>query len=231
MRIAEVARRSGIPPATLRYYEQIDLLPAPPRSPAGYRDYEEPVLDRLAFIARAKGLGCSLSEIAALMPAWEGGRCGPVQHSLRKVASAKLSETADRMADLQRFAGDLVRLLAAPAGTDPHGPCDQGCGCLTDAAPAPVACTLDAVDLAGRRDDWRAMLTHVVDRRPVDGGVRLQLGPGAPLDRLAQLVQAERGCCGFFAFAITVDDRGTGLEVRAPADGQRALAALFGLAV
>ncbi len=56
MRIAEVASRSGFSAATLRYYEQLELLPAP-RTAAGYRAYDEGVLTRLAFISRAKALG------------------------------------------------------------------------------------------------------------------------------------------------------------------------------
>src|SRR5215210_4878236 len=68
MRIAEVAARSGFSTATLRYYEQLDLLPSPPRTAAGHRAYGEPVLASLAFISRAKMLGCSLEEIADLMP-------------------------------------------------------------------------------------------------------------------------------------------------------------------
>jgi DNA-binding transcriptional MerR regulator len=45
------ARRTGLPTSTLRYYERIELLPAPSRTDGGYRAYEERALDRLAFIA------------------------------------------------------------------------------------------------------------------------------------------------------------------------------------
>jgi DNA-binding transcriptional MerR regulator len=58
-------------------------MPAPDRTPSGYRQYDEQVLDRLAFIARAKQLGCSLDEVSELSVAWEGGKCGPVQDRLR----------------------------------------------------------------------------------------------------------------------------------------------------
>ena len=78
-RIADVARRSGFTPATLRYYEEIGLRPAPERSSGGYRIYDDRTLDRLAFIARAKQLGCTLEEIADLSITWDGGECGPIQ--------------------------------------------------------------------------------------------------------------------------------------------------------
>ena len=83
MRIKEVAERSGFSAPTLRYYEEIGLLPEPARTAAGYRIYDETTVERLAFIARAKQLGCSLEEIADLTMAWDGGRCGPVQDRLR----------------------------------------------------------------------------------------------------------------------------------------------------
>ena len=61
-----VAHRSGFSAATLRYYEEIGLLPEASRTPAGYRLYDDRTLDRLAFISRAKQLGCSLDEITDL---------------------------------------------------------------------------------------------------------------------------------------------------------------------
>ena len=76
LRIKDVAQRTGFSAATLRYYEDIGLLPPAARTDAGYRLYGADTLDRLAFIARAKQLGCSLDEIATLNGAWDGGECG-----------------------------------------------------------------------------------------------------------------------------------------------------------
>ncbi len=59
-RIAGVAERAGFSSPTLRYYEQIGLLPVPERTPAGYRLYDERAIERLTFIARAEQLGCTL---------------------------------------------------------------------------------------------------------------------------------------------------------------------------
>src|SRR5262245_24069856 len=97
LRIADVSRRSGFSSATLRYYEDIGLLPPPSRSANGYRTYDEGVVARLAFIARAKQLGCSLEEIADLSIAWDGGECGPVQDRLRTLVAGKLSEARARI--------------------------------------------------------------------------------------------------------------------------------------
>ncbi|MGI8794114.1 MAG: heavy metal-responsive transcriptional regulator, partial [Acidimicrobiales bacterium] len=76
---------------------------------------------------------------------------------------------------------------------------------------------------------WRQVLMLVSDRAPtVDGGLRLSLREGAPLDEVTRLAVAEQGCCAFFSFALTIDDRGVALEVRAPADATEILHALFG---
>ena len=230
MRIAEVADRSGFSAATLRYYEEIDLVPAPLRTAAGYRVYDESVLDRLDFIGRAKALGCSLQEITDLMPRWESGRCAPVQEGLRDLAATKLEETRSRLEELDAFAGDLGRMIAAMGVHTPEGSCDDSCGCVVELASPHVGCTLDASDLPARIQDWRDVVGQVVARTPIDGGIRLQLDPAAPLDQLALLMQAEQGCCSFFAFSLAVDQSGIVLEVQAPAEGQAMMDGLFGAA-
>jgi len=231
MRIAEVASRSGFPAATLRYYEQRALLPPPRRTPAGYRAYDEAVLDRLSFIARGKAVGCSLDEIVDLMPDWDEGRCAPVQDRLRGQATAKLDQAQTRIAELNAFVDDLRRILATLGSHTPDGPCDVDCGCISDTSSSPrppVACTLDVAQLPVRLEEWRHLLVHVDGRMEILGGVRLHLDAMTPMDELAGLVRAEQACCAFFAFAITVDDRGVGLEVRAPAEGLSMVDSLLG---
>lgn len=65
-RIKGVADRSGFGACDVRYYEEIELPPESTRTPAGYRLYDDHVLERLASISRAKQLGCNLDEIADL---------------------------------------------------------------------------------------------------------------------------------------------------------------------
>ena len=92
----------------------------------------------------------------------------------------------------------------------------------------PIACTLGSESLSDRLADWQALLTHVLRREAIDGGVRATLGQSAPLDELMRLVAAEQDCCQFFAFTITVDARGIALEVRAPAEAIPIVHSLFG---
>lgn len=91
----------------------------------------------------------------------------------------------------------------------------------------PSDCTLDDADLGPRLVDWGGVLSHVDRRVPLDEGVRLELDAATPVGQLAELVAAERSCCNFFRFAITVDTRGVGLEVRTDADHRAVIDGLF----
>ncbi len=249
-KIKDVADRSGFSTATLRYYEDIGLLPAAERSAAGYRLYDDSTLERLAFIGRAKQLGCALGEINDLAAAWDSGRCGPVQDRLRAKVAEKLTDAQRQIVELTVLAEDLRRAATALERPRPDGPCDDTCGCVSDTGTAgmavleravargarrasepgdhPIACTLAGSSLRGRVDDWQALLTHVVERQPLDGGVRAVFGSTVPLDEVMRLTAAEQACCQFLSFAITVDARGVALEVTAPPAAIDVVHALFG---
>lgn len=106
---------------------------------------------------------------------------------------------------------------AAPAilGAKPGGP--------------PIACTLDVGAVPERLAQWRAILDQAGARTAADdGALRVELDADIALGELARLVAAEQRCCAFLSFAITVDARGVGLEVRAPQGATDIVAALFG---
>ncbi|HSJ83200.1 MAG TPA: heavy metal-responsive transcriptional regulator [Acidimicrobiia bacterium] len=67
MRIGELARRTGVPTKTIRYYEEVGVLPAPERSANDYRDYPEEAVDRLGFVRDAQATGLTLAEIASIL--------------------------------------------------------------------------------------------------------------------------------------------------------------------
>jgi DNA-binding transcriptional MerR regulator len=73
MQIGELASRFGLNPKTIRYYEEIGLLPRPQRTTAGYRRYDEATVSRLGFILRAKLLGLSLEDIRDVLAIHERG--------------------------------------------------------------------------------------------------------------------------------------------------------------
>lgn len=139
MQIKEVAERSGFSPATLRYYEELGLIPAPARTPAGYRTFDESTVERLAFIGRAKQLGCSLEEIVELTSAWDTGTCAPLQDRLHRLVTSKLAEAEARIAELTVLADELRRAATSLVSHRPDGPCDEHCGCLSGETPSTVA--------------------------------------------------------------------------------------------
>jgi DNA-binding transcriptional MerR regulator len=246
LKIAEVARRSGFTATTLRYYEDIGLVMPSKRTPAGYRLYDESAVERLAFIARAKQLGCSLDEIAELVSAWEGGSCAPVQEHLRVLLESKVEEAQGQIAELLALTAQLQEARSGLDRHTPDGPCDDQCGCTTDAPPAgevvavdlssrpvqtsPVACTLDSTAMGSRLNEWQALLSRVGSRAPVPGGLRLTFAADTPVEEIARLAEAEQDCCRFFSFTITVDDRGVALEVVAPSEAEPIVASMFGVA-
>ncbi len=67
MRIGELARRTGTTAKTIRYYEEIGLLPEPNRDINDYRDYSDDAVDRLRFIRDAQATGLTLTEIASIL--------------------------------------------------------------------------------------------------------------------------------------------------------------------
>lgn len=67
MRIGELASRTGTTAKTVRYYEEIGLLPEPDRDFNDYRNYSEDAVDRLAFIRDAQATGLTLTEIASIL--------------------------------------------------------------------------------------------------------------------------------------------------------------------
>ena len=242
--IGQVAERSGVPATALRYYEGIGLVPPAGRTDAGYRLYDDTTLARLAFIARAKQLGCTLEEIADLVEVWNGDRCGPVQRRLHDLVTWKLRDADAQVTELNVFAAQLRAAADQLAGEPIDGPCGDDSACLqapdTDTArvtlgrqppEVPIACTLGAGEVPDRLAAWHRIMASATRRRRrlPSGGVRLEFEPGVDIGELTALVVAEQSCCAFFQFAVTVDSRGVGLEVDAPADALDLVAGLFGM--
>jgi DNA-binding transcriptional MerR regulator len=237
--IGQIADRSGFPATALRYYEGIGLVPPAGRTEAGYRMYDDRTLGRLAFIARAKQLGCSLEEIADLVDVWDGDRCGPVQQRLHGLVTAKLADADRQIAELSAFSAQLRTAGTQLSGPPVDGPCDDGCACLHEPSPSvavavgikaiPIACTLAPADQHERLEDWRRILGFATRRLALPlGGVRVEFGEAVGVAELATLAVAEQACCAFFRFTITVDHRGVALEVDGPLEARDLVVELFG---
>jgi len=109
--IGELSRRTGVHIETIRYYERIKMLPAPPRTASGRRVYGPAETRTLAFIRRSRELGFTLDEIRALLAlSAENGQEACAE--ARELAAGHLGEVRAKIADLramERVLADTVR--------------------------------------------------------------------------------------------------------------------------
>ncbi len=86
MRIGDLARRLGLNPKTLRYWEEVGLIPPPERDRSGYRNYTEDHLKICEFIIKAKSVGFKLEDIKEILRISMSGEtpCGCVEEKIRK---------------------------------------------------------------------------------------------------------------------------------------------------
>ncbi len=131
--IGEIARRAGIAPSAIRYYERIGLLPKPPRA-GGQRRYDASVLEWLSLIALAREAGFSMAEVKRLVAGFTPGTRPAARW--QELATRKLAEIdamvarAERMRAVLRIALDCgcFRLedcsaLLAAGPVDGQSPC------------------------------------------------------------------------------------------------------------
>ncbi|MBW1600437.1 heavy metal-responsive transcriptional regulator [Streptomyces sp. JJ38] len=130
MRIGDLAAASGLTTKTIRFYEQAGLLPAPPRTPGGYRDYPERTLARLAFVRNAQTAGLTLAEIRSVLTLRDDGKA-PCAHVIALIGQ-RLDDVERRLDELARTRDELRGLAQRAAATDP-GACaeDDICTILT----------------------------------------------------------------------------------------------------
>jgi DNA-binding transcriptional MerR regulator len=120
MRIGEVAKLAGTTPRTIRYYEEIGLLPASgSREPGAHRTYAEADVERLTELLRLKDLlGLSLEELGELVEAegaraelrreWHGGVEDPVRR--REILEQSLTYTARQLDLVRRRRNEIKKL-------------------------------------------------------------------------------------------------------------------------
>ena len=108
MNIGAASEASGVSQRMIRHYEKIDLVPAPPRR-GSYRDYSDPDVHRLRFIANARDLGFPIEEIRALLGLWsDRDRSSAEVKALAKARAAELGRKARALEAMQSALVDLV---------------------------------------------------------------------------------------------------------------------------
>ena len=140
MNIGEIADSLGMPPKTIRYYEDIGLV-RPRRSANGYRGYGERDLHQLGFLGRARSLGFSIEDCRALLALYADR--ARASGEVKAIAEHHLREIETKIEALRAMQATLSQLVEACAGD--HRP---DCPILADLAhddgpakaPAPGHC-------------------------------------------------------------------------------------------
>jgi Cu(I)-responsive transcriptional regulator len=116
MNIGEVASELGLPAKTIRYYEQVGLVPPPLRSDGNYRVYGERELRVLRFIQRARALGFSLKEVADLLALWQDQHRASAE--VRSLALRHIDEVDRKIEELRAIRATLDDLVHRCHGDD-----------------------------------------------------------------------------------------------------------------
>src|SRR5882672_982466 len=131
MKIGNLAAQGGVHVETIRYYQDLGLLPRPARARGSVRRYGQDAVDRLRFIKRAQALGFSLEEVKMLLGLAAGEHCAET----RTLARQKLGLVEKKISDLRRIQHALVRACG-------NGKRGRGC---------PIIEAVSATEPAGKR--------------------------------------------------------------------------------
>jgi MerR family transcriptional regulator, mercuric resistance operon regulatory protein len=113
--IGALSKETGVNIETIRYYERVRMLPAPPRTASGRRVYASTHLRILAFIRRSRELGFSLDEIRTLIRL--GGPERAPCHQVREIATHHLEDIRAKISDLRKLERLLDATVARCTGT------------------------------------------------------------------------------------------------------------------
>jgi DNA-binding transcriptional MerR regulator len=124
--IGEAARRAGVSPDLIRYYERVGVLPRAPRTAGGFRYYSDATVARLLFVRNAIRFGFTSKELAGFLRARDSGR--PPCHAVRAAGQRLLMAMDEHVTRLQEARAAMAetllawdtRLARTPAGTPAH---------------------------------------------------------------------------------------------------------------
>ncbi|TQM92979.1 MAG: Cu(I)-responsive transcriptional regulator [Roseinatronobacter sp.] len=112
MNISEVGKRAGLPPKTIRFYEDIGLI-LPRRDTNGYRLFSDADLHRLAFLRRARALGFSVQECRQLLALYhDETRASADVKALAREHLARIDKQLEELGQMRRTLTDLIESCA-----------------------------------------------------------------------------------------------------------------------
>ena len=118
MNIGAASDASGVSQRMIRHYEKIGLVPAPPRR-GSYRDYSDPDVHRLRFIANARDLGFPIEEIRTLLGLWSDRARSSAE--VKALAEARAAELGRKVRVLEAMRRSLTGLAQSCEGDDRPG--------------------------------------------------------------------------------------------------------------
>ncbi|MGH1445502.1 MAG: Cu(I)-responsive transcriptional regulator [Cognatishimia sp.] len=113
MNIGDIARLTGLPAKTIRYYEDIGLV-TPQRSANGYRHFRETDQHKLLFLGRARALGFTIEDCRTLLALYEDQ--SRESANVKRVATEHLNKIDEKISQLQSMRETLAHLVASCAG-------------------------------------------------------------------------------------------------------------------
>ena len=121
--IGTMAKRAGVSTPTIRYYEDIGLLPPAGRSPSGQRTYEESNLPRIVFIKRCRDFGFSIEQVRVLVglsisPDKDCREVGNIARSHLNEVQAKLAQLRELERSLETFVTNCDAVCSGGRGRD-----------------------------------------------------------------------------------------------------------------
>lgn len=116
MNIGAAAKMSGVPAKTIRYYEEVGLIPPASRTAAGYRQYDETDVQILRFVERARSLGFTMDDVSKLLGLWadKDRRSGEV----KALAARHIDAIEVKIRELQAMREALHHLVDRCQGDD-----------------------------------------------------------------------------------------------------------------
>lgn len=104
-----MGKKADLSPKTIRYYEEVGLLPDPGRTASGYRDYAEAAVERLEFIRAAQAVGFALGEIREILSFSDRGEA-PCMY-VTGLMEQRVRTLSQHIRGLERMRMELERLV------------------------------------------------------------------------------------------------------------------------
>lgn len=116
MTIGQASASSGVPPKTIRFYEDLGLVKPAERLANRYRAYDESNVRTLRFIRRARSLGFSLQEVDALLALYRNRR--RASKDVKRLALEHIADLDRKIAELTQIRNTIAELARSCQGDE-----------------------------------------------------------------------------------------------------------------